>query len=97
MLRTDGRDFASSVRFLIEVVDRVRIFQRQRPRCAPPRRPGRALHHGRPRALARAPRMLARRMAYCLAKAGAIVPVGRTVEGVRYASSAHARTAAVTP
>jgi hypothetical protein len=34
------------------------------------------------------PRLLAQRMAYCLAKAGAIVPIGRTAAGVRYVVAA---------
>jgi hypothetical protein len=71
-------------RRLIEIVDRVRVTDATDLRALLPADLAEPFTTSDlARSLGR-PRMLAQRMAYCLAKAGAIVPVGRTGEGVRY-------------
>ena len=71
-------------RRLIEVVERVRIASVQDlAALLPPGLPEPFTTADLARSMGRR-RVLAQRMAYCLARAGAIVPVGRTGEGVRY-------------
>jgi hypothetical protein len=71
-------------RRLIEVVERVRIASVQDlTALLPSGLPEPFTTADLARSIGRR-RVLAQRMAYCLAKAGAIVPVGRTGEGVRY-------------